>query len=215
MPFSRTVIISCAGMGNRLGLGATKALVNVDGKPLIIRHLEMLQDEEDVRVIVGFQAEKVIDVVTNYRKDILFVFNHKYKETGTGASLCLGAQYANDYILSLDGDLIIHPDDMKQILECKTEFVGGGTIETEEPWMVQTQMINNTLCVTGFSQESGAFEWNGVTQIKTERLSHGSGHVYQLLEPHLPLPYRNIRTREIDTIGDYEKAVSWVKKGFQ
>ncbi len=36
MEFSRTVIISCAGMGNRLGLGTTKALIDVAGKPLII-----------------------------------------------------------------------------------------------------------------------------------------------------------------------------------
>ena len=42
---SRTVIISCAGMGNRLGLGSTKALVEVEGKPLILRHLEMLDGE--------------------------------------------------------------------------------------------------------------------------------------------------------------------------
>ena len=51
MCFSRTVVISCAGMGNRLGLGTTKALVEVDGKPLIVRHLEMLGDEEDIRYV--------------------------------------------------------------------------------------------------------------------------------------------------------------------
>lgn len=73
---SRTVIISCAGMGNRLGLGSTKALVEVEGKPLILRHLEMLDGEKDVRVVVGYQAEKVIEVVKRYREDILFVFNH-------------------------------------------------------------------------------------------------------------------------------------------
>lgn len=75
MAVSRTVIISCAGMGNRLGLGSTKALVDIDGKPLIIRHLEMLEEERDIRVVVGYQAEKVIDVVRKYREDILFVFN--------------------------------------------------------------------------------------------------------------------------------------------
>lgn len=46
MQVSRTVIISCAGMGNRLGLGTTKALVEVEGKPLIMHHLEKLKDEE-------------------------------------------------------------------------------------------------------------------------------------------------------------------------
>ena len=47
-----TVIISCAGMGTRLGIGMPKALVNVDGKPLIIRQLEMLQDRK-LQVQVG------------------------------------------------------------------------------------------------------------------------------------------------------------------
>ena len=58
MQVSRTVIISCAGMGNRLGLGTTKALVEVEGKPLIMHHLEKLKDERDIRVVVGYQAER-------------------------------------------------------------------------------------------------------------------------------------------------------------
>lgn len=125
MGISRTVIISCAGMGNRLGLGTTKALVEIDGKPLIVRHLEMLEDEKDIRVVVGYQAEKVIEVVRKYRNDVTFVFNHKYRETGTGDSVALAAKHANEYVLSLDGDLLIHPDDMKKILTCEHEFVGG------------------------------------------------------------------------------------------
>ena len=59
----KTVIISCAGMGKRLGLGIVKCLVDVDGKPLIIRNLELLDDCDDVRVVVGDQAERVIEVV--------------------------------------------------------------------------------------------------------------------------------------------------------
>ena len=34
-----TVIICCAGMGTRLGIGTTKALVDIAGEPLIIREL--------------------------------------------------------------------------------------------------------------------------------------------------------------------------------
>lgn len=125
MSFSRTIIISCAGMGNRLGLGTTKALVEVDGKPLIIRHLEYLKEESDIRVVVGYQAQKVIETVTAYRKDVLFVFNHDFRNTGTGSSVVLASKYANEYILSLDGDMLIHPEDMEKILSCNHEFVGG------------------------------------------------------------------------------------------
>ncbi len=214
MDFSRTIIISCAGMGNRLGLGTTKALVEVDGKPLIIRHLEYLEEEPDIRVVVGYQAKKVIEAVNQYRKDILFVFNHDFKNTGTGASVALASKYANKYILSLDGDMLIHPEDMKKILACRHEFVGGNPIESDDPWMLQTFEQDGKEMVGAFSHCMGNYEWNGVTQMLSAKMLNGNGHVFQLIEPHLPVPFMELRTREIDTIHDYERAVEWVKNGF-
>lgn len=213
--FSRTVIISCAGLGNRLGLGTTKALVEVDGKPLIVRHLEMLNEEEDIRVVVGYQAEKVIDVVREYRQDVLFVFNHDYRTTGTGASVALAAKFANEYILSLDGDLLVHPDDMQKILSCKHEFVSGNTPGTDDPWMLQTYYEDGREYVSAFSKCRGNYEWNGITQMKSSKMQNGTGHVFQLIEPHLPVPFVEVRTHEIDTINDYERAIQWVRNGFR
>ncbi len=215
MQVSRTVIISCAGMGNRLGLGTTKALVEVEGKPLIMHHLEKLKDESDIRVVVGYQAEKVINVVRKYRKDVVFVFNHNYRETGTGASVALASQYENEYILSLDGDLIIHPDDMKKILECDHEFVSGGIPDTDEPWMLQTYKDDGKEFVSAFSKNIGNYEWNGITQMKSAKIKNGQGHVFQLIEPYLPIPFLELRTREIDTVNDYERAVEWVRNNFR
>ena len=203
MAVSRTVVISCAGMGNRLGLGVTKALVDVDGKPLIVRHLEMLQDEKDIRIVVGYQAEKVIEVVRRYRDDILFVFNHCYKTTGTGASVALAAKYAGEFVLSLDGDLLIHPEDMKKILVCEHEFVGGGLPETDDPWMLQTYDEGERTYVSAFSKNIGDYEWNGITQVKSKKVLQGTGHVFQLLESYLPLPFLELRTKEVDTVNDY------------
>ncbi len=214
MAVSRTVIISCAGMGNRLGLGSTKALVDIDGKPLIIRHLEMLEEERDIRVVVGYQAEKVIDVVRKYREDILFVFNRRYRETGTGASVALAARYAKQYVLSLDGDLLVHPEDMEKILACDHEFISGGVPGTDDPWMLQTYEENGREYVSSFSKNIGTYEWNGVTQMKSQKMQNGTGHVFQMLEPYLPVPFLELRTREIDTVNDYERAVAWVKNKF-
>lgn len=215
MVFSRTVVIGCAGMGNRLGLGTTKALLDVCGKPLIIRHLEYLDDEDDIRIVVGYQAQQVIDVVNRYRRDITFVFNHNYRNTGTGASVTLASHYAGDFILSIDGDLLVHPDDMKKILNTRTEFVGGGEIESEDPWMLQTYDENGKRMVSAFSKCRGNYEWNGITQMKSAKFQNGSGHVFHLIEPYLPVEYMNLRTREIDTISDYEKANAWVSNGFE
>ncbi len=215
MSFSRTIIISCAGMGNRLGLGTTKALVEVDGKPLIIRHLENLKDEKDIRIVIGYQAEKVIEVVNKYRKDVLFVFNHDFRNTGTGASVALASRYANEYILSLDGDMLIHPDDMVSILACEYEFVGGNPIESDDPWMLQTFEQDGKEMVSAFSHCMGNYEWNGVTQMLSSKMLKGNGHVFQLIEPYLPVPFMELRTREIDTISDYERAAAWVSNGFK
>ena len=180
MSFSRTIIIGCAGMGNRLGLGTTKALVEVEGKPLIIRHLEQLKDEDDVRIVVGYQAEKVIQ-----------------------------------YILSLDGDLLIHPTDMQMILACTEEFVGGNPVETDDPWMLQTYKHSEKEYVSAFSKCMGNYEWNGITQMKSQKMLRGTGHVFQLIEPYLPVQFMKIRTKEIDTVNDYERAVEWVRNGYK
>lgn len=207
---NKTVIISCAGMGKRLGLGIVKALVDVDGKPLIIRNLELLDECDDVRIVVGYQAEKVIEVVNRYRKDVTFVFNHDYMNNGTGASVSLAAKNANDYILTIDGDLLIHPDDMKKILSMEEEFIGVSNPSTDDPVLVQTQngMVNK------FSRESGEFEWTGVCLVKRDRIIPDDKHVYQLLEPLLPIKYLLIRTKEIDTMNDYENAVRWIKNNY-
>lgn len=207
---NKTVIISCAGMGKRLGLGIVKALVDVDGKPLIIRNLELLDECDDVRVVVGYQAEKVIEVVNKYRKDVTFVFNHDYMNNGTGASVSLAAKNANDYILTIDGDLLIHPDDMKTILSMEEEFIGVCKPSTDDPVLTQTEngMVNK------FSRENGEYEWTGVCLVKRDRLTPDDKHVYQLLEPLLPMKHLLIRTKEIDTMNDYENAVRWIKNNY-
>ena len=126
-----SIVISCAGMGTRLGLGCTKALVEIEGKTLIERQLEILKDYDDIRVVVGYQAKQVIDAVNAIRKDVLFVFNHDYRNTGTGASFTLGAKYGREYVVALDGDLLVHPDDLIAGIEYDGSCVGGTTPSTD------------------------------------------------------------------------------------
>lgn len=215
MSVSKTIVISCAGMGTRLGIGTTKALIDVDGKPLLIRQLELLKDYGDIRIVVGYQKERVMELVTNFRKDILFAFNHDYKSTGTGASFLLGAKYAGEMVVALDGDLLVHPDDLKKVLESDMECICGTSPSTDNPVLMQTADTPEGKVVTGFSREKGEYEWTGLAQVRTERLGIGTGHVYQLLEPLLPVPMVEIRTKEIDTMEDYKHAVAWVKNGYR
>lgn len=209
---NKTVIISCAGIGKRLGWGIPKALVKINDETLIARTFKLLNDVQDVRIVIGYQAEKVAKEAIKHRKDLTFVFNHDYLNTGTGSSVIKAAKYAKDYILTIDGDVIIHPDDMKNLLANENEFVGVTEISTENPVAVK---ISQNLA-TGFStqQNNNSYEWTGTTQLKTTHLANTSGHTLSLVEPNLPLPIQKIRMMEIDTEQDYVKACDWVNNNY-
>ena len=207
---NKTVIISCAGVGKRLGRGIPKAIVDVCGESLILRTLKLLDDVDDVRVVVGYQAEKVIEEVLKYRRDITFVFNHDYLNTGTGASVLLASEYCRDYIVKIDGDLIVYPEDMKKILSYEGEFIGVTDIASEDAVLVEIKDNN----VVKFARGFGQYEWTGVMQIKKENIKPTDGHVYTMLEPLLPLQMLKIRTKEIDTENDFLVASDWIKNNY-
>ena len=48
-----------------------------------------------------------------------------------------------------------------------------------------------------------------------QTLKEGKGHVFHMIEPLLPIPLIFIRTKEIDTVDDYERAVQWVRNGYE
>ncbi len=209
-PSNTTVVICCAGMGTRLGIGTTKALVNICGKPLIIHQLEQLKDYDDIRVVVGFQAQNVIDVVKEYRSDVMFAFNYDYESTGPAASMGRGIIRARKYVVIIDGDLLVNPNDFKLFLDYPEECLPNSTITSDEPVYLK---VKNEMAI-GFSEKFGDFEWPGLVKIKTDRLKIGNEYVYELLKPLLPLKTISIRTREIDTPDDYENAVKWVEDGY-
>ncbi len=215
MSISKTVIISCAGMGTRLGLESTKALIDICGEPLILRQLKMLDNVEDIRIVVGYQAERVIEVVNTYRKDIVFVLNHEYANTKTGDSVLMAAKYAKENIITLDGDLLVHEEDMQMILDMDGDFIGTCIPYTDDPVYVETKDMEQGQMALGFTREKSneeLLEWTGLVQINKNRLADSGGHVYQLIEGTLPLKTLEIRCREVDTPEDYERAIEWYKQ---
>ena len=207
----KSVVLSCAGIGSRLGLGKTKALMDIDGKTLISRHLDLFKDIEDVRIVVGYQANDVIEEVMRYRNDVIFVYNHNYFDTKTGTSFYLGAKHANDYVIEWDGDLLVHPEDAKKILNADStdgEFICYSDVMSDEAVMVQTD-INGY--VQAFSTERGDFEWTGPVCIRKDKLKYTSGHVYGMLEPYLPMKGMKIRSCDIDTYDDYQRALKLIR----
>ncbi|MDR2410466.1 MAG: NTP transferase domain-containing protein [Bacteroidales bacterium] len=200
MSSTKSIILSCAGIGSRLGLGQTKALININGKALIAWQLETLKDVEDIRIVVGYQANDVISEVLKYRNDVTFVYNHRYFETKTGASFYLGARHANEYVIEWDGDLLVHPEDVQKVLSTNGEFICYSDKTSDEAVFVN---IDENGCVKSFDREMGDYEWTGPACIKKDRLNYSSGNVFNQLEPYLPMRGIKIRAYDIDTYQDY------------
>ena len=208
MSSAKSVIISCAGLGSRLGLAKTKALININGKSLIHWQLDLLNDVEDIRVVVGFQARYVVEEVKKIRNDVVFVYNHNYFENKTGASYYLGAKDGNEYAIELDGDVIIHPDDMKMLLKQEGEWIAYSEKTSDDSVLVKTNEAGDVL---SFSRNEGDYEWTGPCCLKKDKLKYTSGHVFNLLEPYLPMRGIKIRACDIDTYDDYQRAIEFVK----
>ena len=204
-----TVIICAAGMGTRLGIGTTKALVDIDGVPLILRQLKLLKDYDDIRIVVGFQAERIINVVKEYRKDIMFAFNYEYETTGVANSLRMGILGSREYILSLDGDILINPDDFSAFAEYDGECLAVTSITSAEPIKATVDIG----VVKRLDKSDGNMQWPGIAKVRMEKLKGDSSHVYNVLNECLPLPAFQLRAREIDTPEDYEKALDWFENG--
>lgn len=204
----KSVVISCAGIGSRLGLGQTKALIEVKGKSIISWQLELLKEVEDIRIVIGYQAKDVVKEVLKFRKDIVFVYNHDYFNTKTGASFYLGSKDANEYVIEWDGDLLVHPDDVKKILSEEGEFIGYSEISSDEAVYVKT---NNQGDVIAFSRESGDYEWTGPASIKKSKLQYTSGNVFEQIVPHLPIKGLKVQAYDIDTYEDYKRVNEFIK----
>lgn len=196
----KSVVISCAGIGSRLGLGLTKALVQINGNSLISWQLKLFKDVEDVRVVIGFQGAEIIEEVRKYRDDVIFCYNHRYFETKTGASYYLGARHANRVTLEWDGDLLVHPEDVKKLLNTEGEFLCYGDISSEDVVCVHT---NEQGDVIDFSRENGDFEWTGPACMDKKHLTYNSQNVYNMFEPLCPMRGIKVRAYDIDTYNDY------------
>jgi len=190
--------------------------VSVLDRPLLAWHLQMLADHPDVFVAVGYQAAAVIEFVRSIRPNAMFAFNHDYLSTGTAASLVRAAVGAPGDVLSLDGDLLIHPDDFRSFLEHEESAIGVEEPLSSDAWLTDTKIIDGREVVTDFHMGGEGWEWTGMVRLPSELLAQARAdgwaqtHVLDLLRHYLPLPTRKIRTREIDTPDDYDRAAHWL-----
>lgn len=204
----KSVVLSCAGIGSRLGLGQTKALVQINGSSLISWQLKLFKTVKDLRIVIGFQGAEIIEEVKQYRDDVIFVYNHRYFETKTGASFYLGARHANPESIQWDGDLLVHPDDASILFTTPGEYICYSDISSEDTVYTHNDAEGN---VVGFSRENGDYEWTGPACMAKHHITYCSQNVFNMLEPYCPMRGIKVRAYDIDTYNDYLRVAEVTK----
>jgi choline kinase len=208
VPGSLTVVINAAGIGSRLDYGLPKCLVPILGRPLLDWQLDLLGDVEVV-VVAGFRAAEVAEHLGRARPDVPVILNHRFRYTGTAASLRLGAAIAQESVVSLDGDLLVDPDYMREWL------ADGGPLVGVTP-KITTEAVGVDIDETGHARAMGFgvasdMEWNGLLRLpRDEILDFGDGHVFESLLPRLPIRVAAGDCVEIDHPRDLDRAATWL-----
>ncbi len=102
-------IILAAGRGTRMGGDIPKALLEIDGTPIIIKSLKNLYKLDNlgtVVVVVGFKADLVMDVVKRDFPQVRFVIQKELLGTGHALHVALDSQFINesDFLLLFADD---------------------------------------------------------------------------------------------------------------
>lgn len=222
-----SVIINAAGRGARLGQARPKCLVPFLGQPLIHWQLQTVAEIADLVIVIGYQAEDVRREVVARRPDARFVYNERFSSTGTASSLCLAAKTCDGPVLSLDGDMLVHPDDLKRLLSAPSPCIGLSPIQSNAPVLVDVkgESGDDDERATRFHYQvlatdySSCFEWTGLVVFDPTKLSlDAEGHVFEMITPLLPCHTVHVRCCEIDFPDELPQMQKWiallVKEGF-
>ncbi|MBU1007766.1 NTP transferase domain-containing protein [Candidatus Dependentiae bacterium] len=207
MAYIKHAIICAAGLGSRLGLNKTKSLIKVNHKKIIDYQLELLRDVPDVRIVVGFQSEKVIAHVRKTRKHVTFINNYYYKTTSSSYSAYLGTQNLSDPFLLLAGDVLIEPNSFSGFLKtCKSNqsLIGITKAKSQHPIFVD---LDQNKKVVGLQRNSNTgFEWPCISFLNGVTIKKQNKYIFENLIVELPIKSYPINCYEIDTKTDLELA---------
>ncbi|WP_250479407.1 MULTISPECIES: NTP transferase domain-containing protein [unclassified Caballeronia] len=207
MSFVAHAVIAAAGLGSRLGRGHPKCLLDLKGATILERQLRLLDHIEDVRIVVGFEEQQVIDAARAIRPDIIIVRNPAYRSTTTLQSYALGAKGLTESCVFMDADIVFEPASFHAFLDACSgtdpliAVTAAKTIDA-----VFTRLEGDR--VMAFSRtESSDFEWANLCYLPPAFCETGAGAVYERISCLLPVRYQEIVSFEIDTPTDLEGAL--------
>lgn len=205
----KSAVICAAGIGSRLGLGITKCLLKVGNKSLIDYQLDLLRDIPDLRIVVGFQADKVIEHIKKVRDDVTFISNYYYRTTSSSYSAYLGTRGISGPLLILAGDLLIEPysffNFLRECRYCKSSLIGITTAKSQHPVFVD---LDERERVVGFKRKPRAkFEWPCIAFLSGIEIDRNKKYIFENIVNSFPVNTYRIICNEIDTKHDLEVAI--------
>jgi choline kinase len=205
------VVIAAAGLGSRLGHGIPKCLVEVNGRTLIERQLGLFAPIADIRVVVGYMEQAVMDSVRRVNEDVIFVRNPRYRETTTQDSYALGASNMSGSCLFLDADIIFDPSSLARFLDFATGkrlAIGVTEAKTDHAVFAITEdRGDGEMDIISFSREPAPLEWANIVCAPADSFWFGrGGTVFEALQAMLPAPAHQIISYEVDTQADLDRA---------
>lgn len=214
-----TAVICAAGRGTRMGQGRPKCLTPILGRPLIHWQLEALVAFPELIVVVGFQSQAVIDAVRSIRSNAVFVSNPEFETTGTAASLSLAMRQTRNTVISIDGDLLVRPEDILALASTSVPAIGVCGIQSLAPVVVTLDTIAaGSMLAKAFyhmepaPQDANVLEWTGLVTIDPRvHPVCGKGHVYQMIASLLPCPAVQVQCREIDFPSEVPLMEDWLR----
>jgi choline kinase len=120
---SKRAVILAAGHGTRMGTltaDRPKAMLEVDGVPLIDRHLDALAScgIRDVTLVVGYRQQRLRD---HLRNRVRYIDNTRYHDTNSLYSLWLARHELMAGAVIMNSDLFVSRELMRRLVQMPVE----------------------------------------------------------------------------------------------
>lgn len=208
-------IISAAGIGSRLGKNMPKTLVNItETKKIIDYQIEFVGDIKNIRLVVGYQHEKVVEYIKEKDYDVEIIHNPGFRNNTTCYSMHLATEDLDEPYVALDGDLLINKNEFNNFVKAFNDepLIGITPSKTEDGVYVNLNENNEILSFQRNPKTS--HEWANIACFCEPIVINKNGRwVYSHFEPFLPLKSFTIENcYEVDTPQDLELAIKNLDK---